>query len=79
MGLRGLGPVAEHLDEFGDAGALAIADVVAAGGDAQQDAAFVVEAEKFAEAKAGVEMVARAGGDDGLCDEGAVHEGDGPF
>ena len=41
-------PIAQHGHNFGDAGALAIAHVIAAGGASQQHAAFVVEAEELA-------------------------------
>ena len=63
--------IADELGQLDGGRAVGGADVVAAGGAAGAEALFEGEAEHAAQAEAGVEVVAGAGADLGLLDEGA--------
>jgi len=53
-----------------------VAHIEAAGSDSGEEAGRVIKSEQFAQAETGVEMVARAGGDEGFRDEGTLCLGD---
>ena len=67
-------PVTHQVGEVFDDGAAAGFDIETAGANADEETEFIAETEKFSEAETGIEMVACAGGDDGLGDHGALDE-----
>jgi hypothetical protein len=68
------GPGTELMDEFFDRGALAGADIMSAVGDADEKCEFIVEIEKFTQAKACIEVITCTGCDLGF---GGVETTDG--
>src|SRR5260221_7523199 len=67
-------PGSERLRQLIDAGAVAGSDVKAAGADAHQQAGVVFQPERLAQAKARVEVIARAGSDERLFHERPFHQ-----
>src|SRR5436305_14831666 len=59
-------PVAEHLDQAVDSGALRAADIITARRHPHQDTGGILEAEKLPQTEPGVEMVSGAGRDERL-------------
>src|SRR5207244_294648 len=67
-------PIPQRVRQLRDARALSGADVMAAGGDAGEKAKLGRKAQQLAEAEAGVEMVASAGGNSWFGSERAADE-----
>ena len=72
-------PVGHQVGEVFDGWAAAGFDVKTAGADAGEETEFVIKAEKLAEAEAGIEVVAGAGGDDRFGDDRTLNEIDFAF
>jgi hypothetical protein len=69
------GPALHHGRDLGDGRALGGAHIIAAGGHAGQEAHLVIQAEQPAQAKAGIEMIARPRRDERLGRERPLHHG----